>query len=135
MNYFIRELRNKTGLSQKAFSEKYGIPISTLRKWEQGEAKSAKYFVDLLALTVPGIEDSLKTYRYGDKIYYYGPVKKQVSDHLGNWIKINEDLEGVIEQNLEFYFDDLFNGFYELTERFEKDCRLDKKEGLIWSKK
>ena len=135
MTYLIRELRDKTGLSQKAFSERYGIPISTLRKWEQGEAKPASYFVGLLAMTIPGTKDDIKTYRYGEKIYYYDPMKHQVADRLGNWIKIKENLNGVIEQNLELYFDDLFNGYYELVDRFEKDCRLDKKEGFIWSKK
>ena len=134
MKYLIRELRDMTGLSQKEFSEKYGIPISTLRKWEQADAKPAPYFVDLLASTIPGTIDNIKAYRYGEKIYYYDPIKKQVSDSLGNWIKISESLEGVIEQNLEIYFDDLFNTYYEAVAKFESDCRFDKKEKIIWSK-
>ena len=49
MNTEIKELRIKTGLSQREFASKYGIPLSTLRKWEQGEAKPATYVVNLIA--------------------------------------------------------------------------------------
>ncbi len=31
-----RQARAATGLSQSAFSDKYGIPVGTLRDWEQG---------------------------------------------------------------------------------------------------
>ena len=39
----IKELRDSTGMTQKEFASKYGIPISTLRKWEQGESSPAPY--------------------------------------------------------------------------------------------
>lgn len=32
----IRELRKAYGLTQEGFAKKFGIPVSTLRKWEQG---------------------------------------------------------------------------------------------------
>jgi len=32
----VRYVRQKLGLSQSAFSERYRIPIATLRDWEQG---------------------------------------------------------------------------------------------------
>lgn len=32
----VRAIRQRQGLSQKAFAAKYGFPISTLRNWEQG---------------------------------------------------------------------------------------------------
>jgi len=31
-----RRARAKTGLSQQAFAERYGIPAASLRDWEQG---------------------------------------------------------------------------------------------------
>ena len=34
-----RGARAKTGLSQTAFSERYGIPAASLRDWEQGRRK------------------------------------------------------------------------------------------------
>jgi putative transcriptional regulator len=32
----VRSIRLRQGLSQKAFAEKYGFSLSTLRNWEQG---------------------------------------------------------------------------------------------------
>ncbi|MBL6934100.1 MAG: helix-turn-helix domain-containing protein [Alphaproteobacteria bacterium] len=31
-----RRTRAETGLSQRAFAERYGIPVASLRDWEQG---------------------------------------------------------------------------------------------------
>ncbi len=35
----VQWVRGRTGLSQPAFSEKYDIPVGTLRDWEQGRAR------------------------------------------------------------------------------------------------
>ncbi len=32
----VRAIRERQGLTQKAFAEKYGFPLATLRNWEQG---------------------------------------------------------------------------------------------------
>ena len=53
MRYDIKELRESTGMTQIAFSEAYGIPVSTLRKWEQKEAAPAPYVINLLARALP----------------------------------------------------------------------------------
>lgn len=34
-----RRARAATGLSQSAFAERYGIPVASLRDWEQGRRK------------------------------------------------------------------------------------------------
>ena len=44
----IKELREKTGLTQKQFSEHFDIPIGTLRRWEQGQGKPPSYVMTLL---------------------------------------------------------------------------------------
>lgn len=44
----IKTLREQTGLSQIAFSEKYHIPHRTLQGWELGERKPPDYVVELL---------------------------------------------------------------------------------------
>ncbi len=134
MSVRIRELRDKTGMTQKAFAEMYRIPVSTLRKWEQGEASPPPYVIDLIARTIPGTNSSLRIIkgREGD-IYYYDRSKRQVSDVTGNWIFVREDLEGVKEPNLGIYLHDLYEDFYEIQERFNDDCRLDKTEDIIWS--
>ena len=44
----IAELRASTGLSQDKFAERYGIPASTLRKWEQGQRDPPPYVIRML---------------------------------------------------------------------------------------
>lgn len=48
----IKELRKLTKLSQKQFSEKYGIPLPTIRHWEQGQRECPQYVIDLLEFKV-----------------------------------------------------------------------------------
>jgi putative transcriptional regulator len=31
-----KQIREKTGLSQSVFAQRYSIPLATLRQWEQG---------------------------------------------------------------------------------------------------
>jgi hypothetical protein len=56
-----------------------------------------------------------------------------VSDGRGNCILIREDLEGVKEQNLALYLTDLFKGFYEIQDKFDRDCKYDKEEDILWT--
>lgn len=39
----FKELRKQTGLNQKEFSEKYGIPCRTYQRWEEEGAEQYKY--------------------------------------------------------------------------------------------
>ena len=135
MDFQIRELRDMTGLSQKQFADRYGIPVSTLRKWEQGESSPAPYIVRLLAKTIPETDSNLKKIT-GDQgaSYYYDPYSQTISDQHGNTIKISEDLGGVKESNLKVYLQDLFESFYDIQERFNRDCRYDKEETIIWKR-
>ena len=34
---FAHRVRRQTGLSQSAFAERIGVPIDTIRNWEQGK--------------------------------------------------------------------------------------------------
>lgn len=134
MYYDIKELRESTGMTQKAFAQTYGIPISTLRKWEQKEAAPAPYVVNLLARALPKNDTALRKIAGKNGLfYYYGEKQKAVFDMRGNKIYIEEDLAGVKEQNLALYLEDLFRGFYEVQEKFNRDCRYDKEEDILWS--
>lgn len=134
MYFDIRELRESTGMTQKAFAEMYGIPISTLRKWEQREASPAPYVVNLLARTLPDTDSSFQKITGRDGVsYYYNKNQRMVSDMKGNKIFIQEDLEDVKKQNLVLYLEDLFEHFYEIQEKFNQDCKYDKKEDILWS--
>lgn len=135
MTFMIRELRDATGMTQKDFANMYGIPLSTLRKWEQGESTPAPYVLNLLAKTLPSIDDSLwKISGPGGVIYYYDISKKMVLDMRGNAIMVQEDLRKIKKHNLILYLQDLFEDFYEIQKKFNRDCIFDKEEDIIWSR-
>ena len=135
MSVEIRELRNATGLTQKAFSELYGIPVSTLRKWEQGESSPPDYVIRLLARALSQNKPVLHPLKSrGVTVYYYDLTRNSVLDTRGNEILVHESLEGVNEQNLLLYVEDLFNDFYIIQEKFNRDCYYDKQENIVWSR-
>ena len=68
----------------------------------------------------------------GDR-YYYDKSANSITDSLGNTIRIKTSLDGVKRENLPLYVKDMFDGFYDICERFEKDCEYDKNEDIIWS--
>ena len=134
MSVAVKELRESTGLTQKEFSSLYGIPVSTLRKWEQGESSPAPYVLTLLARTLPNGNTVMKKIKTKDgQEFYYDANRKMVSDVYGNMILIQEDLESVKEQNLALYLSDLFENFYEIRDKFNRDCRYDKEEDILWT--
>lgn len=133
--YMIRELRDITGMTQKEFSNMYGIPLSTLRKWEQGDSSPASYVLNLIARTLPSVKGSLRKIEgQNGMIFYYDENKKTVSDVKGNEIIIQENLEGVKPQNLSLYLQELFEGFYDIQEKFNRDCKFDKEEDILWTR-
>lgn len=44
----IKDLREKTGLTQEKFAEKTGISVYNIRHWEQGYSKPPAYLISLL---------------------------------------------------------------------------------------
>lgn len=44
----IKELREKTGLSQAKFAERYNIPKRTIENWESGKRTPPEYIESLL---------------------------------------------------------------------------------------
>ena len=49
INTKIKEIRQRTGMSQAKFCEALNIPIRTLQKWEIGERSCPEYVVELIA--------------------------------------------------------------------------------------
>lgn len=49
----VKELRSLTGLSQKAFGEKFGVPLRTIQSWESdsetAKRKAPDYVVKMMA--------------------------------------------------------------------------------------
>lgn len=128
----IKEMREITGQTQKEFAKSFGIPIGTLRRWEYGESTPAQYVVKLIAEKLPMRNDSMKKIESKDGVYYYDKDTKTIVDIKGTRISINEDIEGVKEQNLIIYANALFDAYYEAIEKFDRDCKMDKQEDILW---
>lgn len=62
----IKELRTLTGLSQKAFSDKYEIPKRTIEDWEAERRTPPEYVIKLLERVVK--EDLCKKERDENEI-------------------------------------------------------------------
>lgn len=48
----IKAIRTSTGLSQKKFAEKTGVPARTILSWETGDRTPPAYVIPLLRLAV-----------------------------------------------------------------------------------
>ena len=57
----IKELRAKTGLTQKAFSEWLNIPKRTIEDWETGKRVPPPYVVELIAFLIEHDDTLQKT--------------------------------------------------------------------------
>lgn len=58
----VREVRDRTKLSQEAFSVRYGLDLATLRNWEQGRSKpdvAANTLLWTIARNPEAVEESL----------------------------------------------------------------------------
>lgn len=48
----INDLRNITKMSQRQFAEYFGIPVGTLRNWEQGIANPPEYVFQMIITSI-----------------------------------------------------------------------------------
>ena len=130
---YIKELRESTGLSQTEFAKVYNIPVSTLRKWEQNESAPPVYVLALIEKTLPFNKKGYKCIlgKDGSK-YYLDQKNKRISDALGNWILFNENIDGVIKENIGIYADNLFKNYYEAIKSFDNDLKYDKIDKIKW---
>lgn len=133
MSKSIKEMRLATGLTQTAFAKAYQIPVSTLRKWEQGEASPAPYVLRLLAATIPEYHPEYEKITGPDgTFYFHDPVRNIFMDSAGNAVSAHETAEGVSRRNLGLYLKELFESYYHITEKLDRDLAFDKKEGIEW---
>lgn len=51
MDSSIQDFRHITGMTQKQFSDEFGIPIGTLRNWEQGISEPPEYVFTMIIAT------------------------------------------------------------------------------------
>ena len=132
MSINVKDIRRKAGMTQREFAEEYGIPLSTLRKWEQGESSPPKYVLRLIAYASAIDNDCERIQGRHGEAFTYDRDRSLLRDARGNSIHIHEDLSGVNESNLSLYVSELFADFYAIQEKFDRDCRFDKVEGIEW---
>ena len=136
MSATIRELRVNSGMSQREFAANFNIPVSTLRKWEHGDAKPADYIVELIARQLPNREkDYMKIECDDGRCYFVDKVGRAVEDQKGNRISFRESFDGVKHENLKVYIEELFEAFYQAQHQFDRDLYHDRKFDAIWIKK
>lgn len=125
-------MRDMTGQTQKEFANRFGIPLGTLRRWEYGESRPAPYVLKMIAEQLPLKKESLLKIESVYGTFYYDETINMIMDCKGTKISVSEDLEGVKLQNLAIYARDLFDAYYDAVERFDRDCKLDKEEDILW---
>ena len=132
MSRTLREIRDFTGLSQQKFADSLGIPVATYRKWEQGEARPAPYVTRLIFRCYPAALKGLEPMEGDGNTYYYDRESSCVYDRKGTAIPIKSDLSKVKKENIPVYLNRLFTDYYDILEKFERDCVYDQKEDIIW---
>ena len=56
----IKAIRANTGLSQKKFAEKTGVPARTILSWATGDRTPPSYVIPLLKLAVRALDGIVK---------------------------------------------------------------------------
>ena len=52
MDWTIKELREALQMSQKTFASYFGIPVGTLRNWEQGVSNPPEYVKSMMVMSI-----------------------------------------------------------------------------------
>ena len=126
----LKELRLKAGMTQKEFAKNLGIPIGTVRNWEQGIAAPADYMYEMIS-RIMEMDDMINW----ETIRLIDLMNKLCSLNTGRFIPFSEARP---EQNpLRFPHDDNAIGiFYDDEEPIElsgaetfyraiADCQVD----------
>ena len=129
----IKLLREKTKMTQRQFANTFNIPLSTLRKWEQGESNPAPYLVKLISKLININNSDLQLIKSNTRDYYYDSINNIVYDSYSNGVKIKYDLNKINKHNICIYLDKLFDKYYIIQDSFNKDCEYDLKEDIIWN--
>lgn len=130
----VKEIRLKMKLSQKEFSDRFDIPVSTLRKWEQGESSPSKYLINLFMIAFPELNDELIKISDEKNLYYINTKLKSISDRFGNSFKYNGDIEKVNKKNLLIYLNDFFESLYNLQNNLNRNIKNDQLNKIEWEK-
>ena len=128
----IRDIRKITGLSQRAFADKYKIPLSTLQHWERDYTQPPKYYLNLLESSV-GINSDVSYFKgkHGET-YIYSSINKSVTNTCGDMIHVDDVFERIKSENAALYLSELFDSIEHAKKMFMKDCEEDVRSDIIW---
>jgi len=128
----IKEIRLKLKLSQKEFSDRFEIPISTLRKWEQAQVSPSKYLINLLLKTTPELSKEILVIGKDNKTYFIDRHQKTIYDRHGNSIKYTGDIDKVNKNNLIIYLDNCFESLYNIQRNLNISIMRDPIDNIEW---
>lgn len=134
MENAIKRIRKATNKSQREFASTYNIPLSTLKKWEQGESKPAPYVLSLLT-NAADVEKTLIEISDVEHTYYYDETTKTVYNKKGDSIKLNYDLLPIKKkENLLMILGSLFDDYEKVRMNFIKDIEFYRNEVNVWKR-
>lgn len=90
----LKEIRERTGLSQVGFARRYGIPRRTYENWEMGERVPSPYLRDLLARVAK--EDYLSNWNNFER-KLRGEKETEVYYHYGEEVLVQESSYNVLD--------------------------------------
>ena len=104
----VKELRAKTNLTQEQFAEKYNIPVTTLRKWEQGKTKCPSHMIELLHIKIISNTTEYTHYSIDTFIHAYMAHKEEITVQTGedvtlaflSWCKKNNTVLNEVQRVL-----------------------------------
>ena len=128
----IKEIRLRLKLSQREFAERFQIPISTLRKWEQGESRPSDYLINLFLLALPELNKNNKKIGNEKHCYFINEETKIIYDCFGNSIHYNVDLSDISENNLLIYLKQIFSELYDSQRRLNLYLKKDLEYKIEW---
>lgn len=81
----IKNIRKQTGLSQKKFAEKIGVPVRTLQGWEQGYRNPPDYIMNMIS-SVLSRNDLVD--QYGNNTNFSDFIMSDITTKglLGGWV-------------------------------------------------
>ena len=94
------EMRQASGMSQRAFAEHYGIPVRTLQQWEQGKSSPPPYVLSMMEKLQPA-KKSNKPNRH------FIPEKKQWKICIDEPFKNCERIYPIQQRKVRELLDDL----------------------------
>ena len=85
----IQEFRKRANMSQRQFANYFGIPLGTLRNWEQGIAKPPEYVLSMLLARVR--RDKMINFETIKLIHQLNELAEKTANGIKPFAEMNEE--------------------------------------------